>query len=103
MYVTLLTWQFRYWLLIGCIKISAIFKNQQFEDSRSEKTELKGLKCQQLYMRTNEEGKSLDKFESEDEGKVIGYILFFFVALLRKESNYLTDMGKRIRSLNYLI
>ncbi len=53
----------------------------------------------------NEEGQSLDKYESESEGKDIRYILFPFIAPLplQKESNRPTDMDKGIKSLNHLI
>lgn len=54
-------------------------------------------------MYDNEEGKSLDKFESEDKREDIGYVPFFFVIPPQKESNRLIDMGKGIKSLNHLV
>ena len=65
--------------------------------------EPRGLKRQRLDSYDNEEDEGLDKFEGESEKEGIGYILLLFVALLQKESNHLTDMGKGIRSLNHLI
>ena len=85
------------------MKTLAILKRQQFKDSKSEKTEPRGSKCRWLYARGNEEGESLDEFESEGEGEVIEYIPFPFVTPPQKESNDLTDMGKGIKSLNHLI
>ncbi len=38
--------------------------------------EPRGSKCQRLDARDNEEGKGLDKFESEGEGENIGYVSF---------------------------
>ena len=40
--------QFRYYLLIGRIKISAVLKRQRFEDCKSDKTESSVLKRQWL-------------------------------------------------------
>lgn len=56
-------------------------KHQQFEDSKSEEIELRGSKCQRLYVHGNEEKKGLDKFKGEDEGQSIRDILFPFVVL----------------------
>ena len=54
-------------------------------------------------MYNNKEGESLDKFENKGERKNIGYILLFFIVAPQKKSNWLTDMGKRIRNLIYFI
>ena len=80
-----------------------MLKRQQFKDSGCDKIKPRGSKCQQLYIHDNKEGKGLDKFEDEGKRKDIRYILLLFVAPFQKESNYLIDMGKRTKSLNYLI
>ena len=85
------------------MKMSAVLKRQQCKNSGSKKTEPRGSKCQRLYTRGDEEWKGLDKFESEGEAKIIGYVSFSLVALFRKESNRLTDMGEGTKSLNHLI
>lgn len=69
--------QFHYCLLIGCIKMPAILKHQQFEDSESVKTESSISKCQQLDMHDVEKKQDLDKYEGESKGK--RYILFPFI------------------------
>ncbi len=84
-------------------KTPAVLKRQQFEHSGSDETELRGSKRQRLDLRDDEVGEGLDKFESEDEGEDIGYVLFPFIAPPRKESNRLTDIGEGTRSLNYLV
>lgn len=80
-----------------------MLQHQQFEDSESNKTQLRSSKYQQLYIRNDEEGESLDKFESEDRGKNIGYVLFFLIALSQKKLNRPTDIIKRTKNLNYLV
>ena len=72
--------QFNYYLLIRCIKTSAVLKRQQLKDSESDKTESSVSKCQWLDMHDNEEWQSLDEYESEDKGK--RYIFLPFIALL---------------------
>ena len=81
----------------------AMLKRQRFEDSESKEMEPKGSKRQWLYARGNKEGEDLDGFEDESEEKAIGYVLLPFVALPQKELNRPTDMGKRTKSLNYLV
>ncbi len=83
-----------------------MLKRQQFEDSESEERKSRVSKRQRLGMHNDEERQSLDEYEGENEGEDIGYIPLPFVAPLpppRKESNRSTDMGKRIKSLNYLV
>ena len=84
-------------------KTPVMLKCQRFEDNGSDKMEPRGLKRQQLDLRDDKEEEGLDKFEGKGEGKGIGYIPFFFIVFFQKESNCLTDMGKGIKSLNYLI
>ena len=55
-------------------------KRQQFEDSRSDKTESRGSKRQRLDTYDNEEEENLDKFEGEGKGENTGYIPFPFIA-----------------------
>lgn len=86
--------------------MSAILKCQQFESSRSNKIEPKGWKYQCLDIRDNEEEQGLDKYKGKNERKDIEYISLLFIALfllLQKESNYLTNMSKVIRSPNHLV
>ncbi len=86
-----------------------MFKYQQFEDSENKETELKALKYQHVDVYDNREGQSLDKYKSEGKEEDIGYISLFFVTLLlpppppQKMSNRSINMGKRIKSLNYLV
>ncbi len=80
-----------------------MLKCQRFKDSGSDKTELRGSKCQQLDLHDNEEEEGLDKFKDEGEGENIGYVSLPFIAPPQKESNYLIDIGKGIRSLNHLV
>ncbi len=57
-------------------------------------------------MYENEEGQSLDKYESEGEGEDVGYVPFPFVTPPpppQKKSNRPTDMGKGTKSLNHLV
>lgn len=64
------------------------------------------LKRQRVNMHNNEKEQSLDKYESEDERKDIGYILFLFItppSSSQKKSNRSTDIGKGIKSPNHLI
>ncbi len=98
--------QFQYSLLIRCIKTAAVLKRQQFEDSESEEREPRISKCQRLGVHDDEEGQSLDEYEGEGEGEDVGYVPLPFVtppSPPRKESNRLTDMGERTRSLNHLV
>ena len=86
------------------MKTLAIFKRQQFEDNRSDKSEPKGSKRQRLDECDNEEGNGLD----EDEDKIEGarYILLPFVSLLplpQKVSNRPSDLSEETRSLNHLV
>ena len=103
MYVILLTWQFRYWLLIGYMKTPAMLKRQQFEDSGSEETEPRGSKYHRLYAHGDKKEEGLDKFEGKDEGKAIGYVPLSFVASPQKESNRPTGISKETMSLNHLV
>lgn len=84
--------------------MTAMLKCQQFEDNRSDKTKLRGSKRQCLDEHNNEERNNLDK----DKGKIEGirYVFSPFIPLfllLQKLSNRPSDLGKRIRSLNYLV
>ena len=54
-------------------------------------------------MYDNKERESLDKFEGKSKGEDIGYVFFSFIALSKKELNSLTNMGKKIKSLNHLV
>lgn len=57
-------------------------------------------------MRNDEEEESLDEFKGKDEREDIRYVSLLFITsclLSQKESNYLIDMGKGIRSLNHLV
>ncbi len=101
--ITLLTWQFRYWLLIEYIKMPMMLNHQRFEDNRSDKTELRNSKCEWLYGFDNEEREGLDVFKAESEEEDIGYIPFPLVAPPEKKLNYPTNIDKRIKSLHYLI
>ena len=96
--------QFHYWLLIRCIKTPALLKRQRFEESGSDETEPKESKHQRLDEHDDEEGNNLDKDEGEIEGA--RYILPPFIPLLllpQKVSNRPSNLGKRTRSLNYLV
>ncbi len=95
--------QIQYCLLIGCIKMAALLKRQQFEDSKSEETEPRVSKRQRMSVHDDEEGLSLDEYEGE--GEDVGYVPLPFVAppSPRKESNRPIDMGEGIRSLNHLV
>ena len=95
--------QFGYWLLIGYMKTLAVLKRQQFKNSESDKAKPRDSKYQWFYIYDNKMKKGLDEFQSKDKGKNIQYILFPFIAFLQKESNRLTDIDKRIKSLNPLI
>ena len=59
-----------------------MLKSQLFKDNRSDKIKLRGSKHQHLDLRDNKEEEDLDKFEGENKGEGIRYVLFFFVALL---------------------
>lgn len=48
-----------------------MFKCQPFEDSKSDKTEAKNLKCPQLDVYDNEKGENLDKYKSQEVKKKI--------------------------------
>ena len=55
-------------------------------------------------MHDNKEVNDLDKFKYDSEEKNIEYDLFLFIApitLLQKELNYLTNVNKETKSLNY--
>ncbi len=83
-----------------------MLKRQRFEDSESEEKESRVSKRQRLGVHDNEEGQSLDEYESEGEGEDVGYVPLPFVAPPpppRKESNRPTDMDEEIRSLNHLV
>ena len=104
--------QFHYWLLISSMKTPALLKHHQFEDSGSDKIELRGSRYQYLDERDNEEGNDLDDKEGngldEYEGEIEGdrYVPSPFVPLsplFRKVSNRWSDLGKRIRSLKYIV
>lgn len=70
---------------------------QQFKYSKSDATELKASKCPCINEHDNEEGQGLDKYQAKD-GRYI-----FFHLCPPKKSNRLTNLGKKSRSLNYLI
>ena len=86
------------------MKTPALLKQQQFEESRNDKTEAKGSKRQCLDEYDDEEGNSLDEDESEIE--VARYVLPPFIPLLplpQKVSNRPSDLGEGTRSLNHLV
>ena len=82
-----------------------MLKRQRLEDSGNDKTEPRNSKCQQLDVRDDGEGESLDEFEGKNEGKNTGYVPLPFVAnpLPQKESNRPTDLGEGTKSLNHLV
>ena len=81
----------------------AMLKRQQFDDNESNETEPRDSKCQQLNVHNDKEEKSLDKFEDEGKGEDIKYIPLLFVVFPQKESNCLTNINKRTKSLNHLV
>ena len=86
------------------MKIPALLKRQQYKDSRSDETKLKGSKRQRLDERDNEEGNGLDKHKNEIKGA--RYILSPFVPLFllsQKVSNRPSNLSKVIKSLNCLV
>ncbi len=80
-----------------------MLKRQQFKDSKSEETEPRISKRQQVGVQDTEEGLSLDEYEGE--GKDVEYVPLPFVAPppLQKESNHPIDMGEGTRNLNHLV
>ena len=84
-------------------KTLVVLKHQRFENSRSDKMELRGSKRQQLDLHDDEKGEGLDKFEDEGKRKGIGYVPLLFVTPPQKELNRLTDMDKETRSLNHFV
>lgn len=55
-------------------------------------------------MHDDEKWQRLDKYKSKSEGE--RYVLFPFITLLlplQKESNRSKNLGKKIKSLNYLV
>lgn len=89
-----------------------MLKQQRFGDSESAKTELKRLKRWYLNKRDNKEGNGLDNEKKncldKNEGKIeddryilSSFIPFFFLS--QKGSNRISDLGKRIKSLIYII
>ena len=80
-----------------------MLKRKQFEDSKNDKTELRGSKYQQLYIHDNEEEESLNKFESKNKREDIGYILLLFISFAQKKSNPLTDINTGTKNLNHLL
>ena len=62
-----------------------MLKRQQFADSRSDKIEPRGSKCQQLDLRDNKKEKGLDKVEDEGKREGIGYVPLLFIAPFQKE------------------
>ena len=85
------------------MKTQVVLKRKRFKDKESDKTKFKSFKHLKLYMRGNEEGKSLDKFGNKGEGEDIRYIFLLFIASPQKELNRPKDLGKRTKSLNQLI
>lgn len=90
-------------MLIEYIKIPAVLKNQRFKDNRSDKTELKGSKCQQLNVHDNESGQCLDEYEVESKDNRYILLLFKALFLLQKKLNRLSDLGEKTISLNHLV
>ncbi len=84
-------------------KTPVMLKRQQFDNNESDKTEPRGSKRQKLDLRDDEKGEGLDEFEGKCKGEDIGYVPLPFVAPPRKESNRLTDMSERPRSLNHIV
>lgn len=61
-------------------------------------------KCQRFNVHDNKERQGLDEYESKGESKK--YIFFPFIAPLlpsQRQSNYLTDLDKGTKSLNYFV
>ena len=87
-----------------CIKTLAIFKHQQFDDSKSEKMAPIGYKDYWLDKRDDEERQKLDK--NEDDGDRNRYVPLSLMALLlspQKKSNRLSNLGKKTKSLTHLV
>lgn len=61
-----------------------MLKHQQFENSGTDKTDLKRSKCQQFAKHNNDKKQNLDKNKSE-----IKHNKYIFFSLFRKKSNHL--------------
>ncbi len=85
--------------------MATMLRCQVFEDSKREKTEPKVSKCQHVSIHDNEKEQCLHEYEDKGEGEDIGYVLFPFVIFPppQKNSNRLTDIGEKRRSLNQLV
>ena len=90
----------------------AVFKRQWFKNSRSDKMKPRGSKYQRLDECDNEEENGLDDEEEngldKNEGEIESdrYVLPPFVPLFlfpQKVSNRLSDLGERIKSLEYIV
>lgn len=84
--------------------ILAVLKKQQFKDNGSDKRKSSISKCQRFDVNDNKERESLEKYENKTEGKT--YVIYLFIPnppYFRKESNYMTDLDERIKSLNHLV
>ena len=93
-------------LFANYIKTAVVLKRHQFEDSKSEKIELKVLKCQHVGVYDNSAMQCENGYKNESKGKNIGYIPFQFIAPslpFQKKSNRPTDYGEEIKSLNHLV
>lgn len=78
-----------------------MFKYQQFDDSNSKEKRPRVYKCLQIDQSDNKK-QDLDK----DEGKVDRYVCFPPAPPLfppQKESNYLSDLNRGIKSLIYFV
>ncbi len=92
---------FNYWLLIVCLKISALLKRQLFDNSDSEE------RASRVYKRprideSDDEVQDLDNYE----GKIDRYIPLPPDPPSpppQKESNRLSDLDEGIKSLTHLI
>lgn len=74
-----------------------MFKYQQFEDRKSDAIKPKALKRPYVDKYDNKERQGLDKYQNSS-GRYIP-----LSSCLQKELNRLTDLSKRIKSLNHLI
>ena len=74
-----------------------MLKCHRFKDSGSDVTEPKASKREQMDKHDNEEGQGLDEYQGKDDRYVP------LPPCSQKESNRLTHLGKRIKSLNHLV
>ena len=86
------------------MKTSTVLKQQQFEDSGSDKRKPKRSKPQRLDECDNEEKNGLDEDEDEIEDTRYALLLcVFFFPLPQKVSNRPSDLDEGTRSLNHLV